>query len=191
MNKEIELKFEVKDMPKLDGHKKIDIYKIIQYYLYKDEFSAIRKREVLDINNNIHEYIYTVKTKGNIPNNKSVYEIETVVSREKYESIQKNKNIVEKYRIKIPIDENLIAELDIYDGNLEGLITVEVEFENEMQLDKFIKPVWFGSKLDKIIFSNANLSDISREKFVNLVGKDNINKNILLAKKIRERLNIN
>lgn len=191
MNKEIELKFEVKDMPQLDGHKKIDIYKIVQYYLYKDEFSAIRKREVLDINNNIHEYIYTVKTKGNIQNNKSVYEIETVVSREKYESIQKNKNIVEKYRIKIPIDENLIAELDIYGGNLEGLITVEVEFENEMQLDKFIKPVWFGSKLDKIIFSNANLSDISREKFVNLVGKDNINKNILLAKKIRERLNIN
>lgn len=191
MNKEIELKFEVKDMPQLDGHKKIDIYKIVQYYLYKDEFSAIRKREIFDINNNTHKYIYTVKTKGDIQNNKSVYEIETVISREKYEAIQENKNIVEKYRIKVPIDENLIAELDIYGGNLEGLITVEVEFENEMQLDKFIKPVWFGSELDKIIFSNANLSSISREKFVNLVGKDNINKNILLVKKIREKININ
>lgn len=191
MNKEIELKFAIKDIPILDEYKKINICKIIQYYLYKDEFSAIRKRDILDMNNNIHKYIYTVKTKGDIQNNKSVYEIETVISREKYEAIKENKNIVEKYRIKIPIDEKLIAELDIYCENLEGLITVEVEFENEMQLDKFIKPAWFGSELDKITFSNANLSHISKKELVKLVGIDNINKNILLANKIRESLKIN
>lgn len=74
----------------------------------------------------------------------------------------------------------------IYYGNLEGLITVEVEFSSESNLRKFVKPRWFGDELNKKIFSNANLSNMSRDEFINIMGVDNINRNMVLKNKIEE-----
>lgn len=190
MNKEIELKFGIKDIPNLDEYKEIKRYKIVQDYLYQDEFSAIRKREIVDLQKEKSEYIYTVKTKGNIKDNNSVYEIETILSKEKYESIQNRNNLIEKYRIKIPIDKDLIAELDIYYGKLEGLITIEVEFQNENNLNKFVKPIWFGDELDRKVFSNANLSKMSRDEFIQTMGVNNINRNMVIKNNIESYIYI-
>lgn len=184
MNREIELKFGIRDIPNLDEYENIKIYKIVQDYLYQDEFSTIRKRKILDLQNEKSEYIYTVKTKGDIKNNNSVYEIETAISKEKYESIQGINNGVEKYRIKLPIDNELIAEIDVYCENLEGLITVEVEFSDESNLEEFVKPTWFGEELDKRIFSNANLSKMSKDEFMRVMGTNNISRNIAIKSKI-------
>ena len=93
-------------------------------------------------------------------------------------------NIIEKYRIKIPIDNGLIAELDIYCGKLEGLVTIEVEFTGEEQINKFNKPIWFGSQIDKNVFSNANLSRLSRNEFLNIIDNDEFEKNMLIKNKI-------
>lgn len=186
MNKEIELKFGIKCIPNFNEYEDIKIYKIVQDYLYQDEFSAIRKRVILDLQEEKYEYFYTVKTKGDIKNNNSVYEIETIISKEKYDYIRSKNNIVEKYRINIPITDRLVAEMDIYYGNLEGLITVEVEFQDEKDLIFFKKPRWFGNELNKKVFSNANLSNISREQFINIMGADNIRKNIVLKNKIEK-----
>ena len=188
MNKEIELKFGIENMPNFDEYENIKVYEIVQDYLYKDEFSSIRKRKLLDLQQEECKYIYTVKTKGDIKNNNSVYEIETTISKEEYDCIQSKNNIVKKYRICIPITDKLIAEIDIYYGNLEGLITVEVEFKNEKDLSIFKKPIWFGDELNKKFFSNANLSNMSRDEFVNIMGVDNINKNMVLKNKIEKRL---
>ena len=188
MNKEIELKFGIENMPNFDEYENIKVYEIVQDYLYKDEFSSIRKRKLLDLQQEECKYIYTVKTKGDIKNNNSVYEIETTISKEEYDCIQSKNNIVKKYRVCIPITDKLIAEIDIYYGNLEGLITVEVEFKNEKDLSVFKKPIWFGDELNKKVFSNANLSNMSRDEFVNIMGVDNINKNMLLKNKIEKRL---
>ncbi len=188
MNKEIELKFGIENMPNFDEYENIKVYEIVQDYLYKDEFSSIRKRKLLDLQQEECKYIYTVKTKGDIKNNNSVYEIETTISKEEYDCIQSKNNIVKKYRVCIPITDKLIAEIDIYYGNLEGLITVEVEFKNEKDLSVFKKPIWFGDELNKKVFSNANLSNMSRDEFVNIMGVDNINKNMVLKNKIEKRL---
>ena len=188
MNKEIELKFGIENMPNFDEYENIKVYEIVQDYLYKDEFSSIRKRKLLDLQQEECKYIYTVKTKGDIKNNNSVYEIETTISKEEYDCIQSKNNIVKKYRVCIPITDKLIAEIDIYYGNLEGLITVEVEFKNEKDLSVFKKPIWFGDELNKKVFSNANLSNLSRDEFVNIMGVDNINKNMVLKNKIEKRL---
>lgn len=179
MNKEIELKFEVVDFPVLNSTHFIEIYKILQYYIYKDSFSAIRKRSILNVKSKEQKYIYTVKTKGDLTTDTSIYEIETEITKEQYDGIKDNlHHLVEKYRINIPIDNGLIAELDIYYGTLDGLLTVEVEFPNESNMADFIKPNWFGNELSKKQFSNAKLSKMSRDEFLTLLDEKQLENNM-------------
>lgn len=53
----------------------------------------------------------------------------------------------------------LVAELDVYAGALDGLLTVEVEFASEADAAGFVAPDWFGRELtgDKA-WSNAALA---------------------------------
>lgn len=100
--------------------------------------------------------------------------------------MQINNNNIEKYRIKIPIDDQFVAELDLYCGKLEGLITIEVEFTEEKQINKFDKPFWFGKQIDKNIFSNANLARICRNEFLNIIDNEELKKNMIIKNKIEE-----
>ena len=52
--------------------------------------------------------------------------------------------IISKSRYKIPLKNNLIAELDIFKGDLESLKLVEVEFNSVEEADNFTPPEWFG-----------------------------------------------
>lgn len=62
-----------------------------------------------------------------------------------------------RYRRMLPTDE--VAEVDIYAGELAGLITVEVEFPNEATATKFAPPEWFGVELTgQPGWSNASLA---------------------------------
>ena len=92
---------------------------------------------------------------------------------------------IKKY-IKIPLNNELMAELDLYNGKLEGLLTVEVEFPNKEELKKFSKPNWFGENLDKKIFSNANLSKMTREQFLNMIDRESYEKNVCIRKEIEK-----
>ena len=101
MNKEIELKCEISDIPQLKEMKDIEIYKISQNYIYQDKFSSIRVRSIFNPKCNKAEYVYTVKTKGNIQDNYSLYEIESNITEQEYEQMQELSNhVIEKYRIK-------------------------------------------------------------------------------------------
>lgn len=57
--------------------------------------------------------------------------------------------VIEKTRYFIPIDssENLIAELDIFEGKLSGLLLVEVEFSSMEEANTFKTPSWFGAEV--------------------------------------------
>ena len=68
-------------------------------------------------------------------------------------------NIVEKTRYEIPLAGGIVAELDVYHGKLDGLITVETEFESEKQANAFSPPSWFGKDVttDKR-YKNKNLA---------------------------------
>ncbi len=50
---------------------------------------------------------------------------------------------VEKTRHEVPLGD-LTAELDRYHGELEGLLTVEVEFASVSEAGDFDPPAWFG-----------------------------------------------
>ena len=52
--------------------------------------------------------------------------------------------IISKTRYLIPLEGGLTAELDIFDGDLEGIRLVEVEFESEEQALAYQAPEWFG-----------------------------------------------
>src|SRR3954470_22168243 len=53
---------------------------------------------------------------------------------------------VVKTRYDVALD-GLTAEVDIYDGHLAGLVTVEVEFPSEEASEGFRAPDWFGREV--------------------------------------------
>ena len=67
--------------------------------------------------------------------------------------------MIRKKRYLIPIESNLKIELDIFEGDLDGLVLAEVEFSDVETANSFIPPEWFG---EDVTFSekyqNSNLS---------------------------------
>lgn len=54
---------------------------------------------------------------------------------------------IHKHRYLVPLAGGLVAEVDRYHGDLEGLHTVEVEFADESAAAAFVPPPWFGDEL--------------------------------------------
>lgn len=52
--------------------------------------------------------------------------------------------LIEKTRYLIPLDNNLTAELDVFEGALAPLTLVEVEFSSIDEANSFVPPSWFG-----------------------------------------------
>ena len=200
MNTEIEKKYLIKYIPK--EFKINKIVQIEQNFIYDDKFTLIRLRKVKNIfKANNEEYIYTVKTQGNIEYNEKNetakrYEIERNITKEQYEQLIENKinNTIRKTRINIPIKDKLEAEIDIYYEYLKDFLTLEVEFENENQAKQFIKPDWFGEEIGHNELSNRKLSKMTKEEFEKKVTKEQLiqnKKNIdELEIKIKESLNL-
>lgn len=143
---EIERKFLVKELPELlDCANK----KITQAYISTDPVIRIRKMD--------NAYALTVKSHGSMVRE----EFELPITQEQYESLWNKIDYspIEKVRYFIPLSGGLVAELDIYHGHLEGLMTVEVEFSSKSQAQNFEVPSWFGEDitLDNR-YKNNNLS---------------------------------
>lgn len=188
MKKEIERKYAVKYLPEnLETEKIVDIE---QAFIYRDGNTIIRVRKVKEkYPENKINYIYTIKTKGNIQyDNKYTigkkYEIENEISKEEYDELIKNKisKIIQKTRIVIPIENNLKVEMDVYYDYLEGFLTAEIEFENEEQANNFIKPEWLGEELGYKELSNRKLAEMTREEWQAKVTKEFIENNRKIIK---------
>jgi adenylate cyclase len=54
---------------------------------------------------------------------------------------------LEKRRHRVPLSGNLIAEVDVYQGGLAPLRTVDVEFRDGDAAEAFDPPAWFGREL--------------------------------------------
>lgn len=65
---------------------------------------------------------------------------------------------IDKVRHRVPIGD-VVAELDVYAGSLDGLVVVEVEFESPAAAAAFAPPGWFGAELTgEAGWSNASLA---------------------------------
>lgn len=149
MADEIERKFLVSNLP--PG---IDAYphnNIIQGYLRISEDGSeerVRRKGT--------RYSHTVKSgKGLIRE-----ETEKEISEEQFDELwpnTKNKRI-SKIRYDIGY-KGVLIELDVYSGELEGLVVAEVEFESEEDSSYFIPPKWFGEEITQDErYKNKNLA---------------------------------
>lgn len=131
-NIEIERKFLVKKIPdNLDTYERIDM---TQGYLNTAPVVRVRKEN--------DDYVLTYKGSGLLSHS----EYNLPLNKEAFEHLLKKCDgiIISKSRYKIPLENNLIAELDIFKGDLDSLKLVEVEFGSVEEAENFIPPEWFG-----------------------------------------------
>jgi adenylate cyclase len=87
-------------------------------------------------------------------------EVELPVDRDEAESLWPHTagRRLEKVRYRVPV-AGAVADLDRYGGELEGLWTVEVEFDSEAAAEAFTAPAWFGPELTNTDgWSNGDLA---------------------------------
>lgn len=66
---------------------------------------------------------------------------------------------IEKVRHLIPAAGGLTIELDVYGGDLAGLVVAEVEFPDEAAADAFAPPAWLGADVtDEERYKNQRLA---------------------------------
>lgn len=63
------------------------------------------------------------------------------------------KRSLTKTRYYLPLPGGLTAELDVFKGDLEGLVMVEVEFKTETERAGFRPPAWFGRDVSQEAWS--------------------------------------
>ena len=146
---EIERKFLVNEVP--ENVESFPSEKISQGYLsVTDDGTEVRLRK------KEQAYFLTVKSGRGMKRN----ETEIELSAEQFNALwpQTAEKRVEKRRFNISA-ANVIIELDIYSGPLEGLKTAEVEFPNQDEADAFTPPLWFDTEitLDER-YKNKNLA---------------------------------
>lgn len=131
---EIERKFLVDCLPSLEEYRS---EKIIQAYISTDPVIRIRQMGI--------QYFLTVKSHGHIMRE----EFEMPITKEQFDALWGKIEVspIEKTRYFIPLEDELTAELDLYEGHLEGLSTVEVEFSSLDAADDFLPPSWFGNDI--------------------------------------------
>lgn len=144
---EIERKFLTKHIP-FD----ITVYPFKQISQVYISFSpTIRIRQSDDA------YILTVKGKGHLARE----EFELTLTKEEYDRLflKTEGTPVVKKRYLVPVEGGLTAEVDIYEGELEGLMTTEVEFSSLEDAENFIAPAWFGRDVsEERAYKNTFLS---------------------------------
>lgn len=198
MNKEIERKYAIAYLP--DDIRIEKVSKIEQIYIYHDGNTMVRIRKVelqLKDKEPQIEYIYTVKTKGDIAYNNQYqigqkYEIESKITKEEYERLRLKKlgNTITKTRVVVPIQNKLKAEIDIYYDYLQGFLTAEVEFSNEEQAKKFMKPDWLGEEIGYKELSNRRLSQMTEEQFKSKVSIEFMEHNKVIIKKLNQLIKL-
>jgi adenylate cyclase len=141
---EIERKFRIKQMPEnLEQYEKKEIE---QGYLCSTPTVRIRKSN--------EKFILTYKSRIGMedkPNEVALTceEVELPLTKEAYDHLKEkiDHHLITKTRYLIPINDGLTVELDVFHGNLKGLLFAEVEFVSEEAAAKFEKPDWLGDEV--------------------------------------------
>ena len=122
-----------------------------QGYLVSDGETEIRVRK-----RGGHSFLTVKKGHGVVRE-----EVEVRISDGQFEALwpQTEGWRVSKRRHRILLHDGLTAEMDVYLGRLEGLLTVEVEFESEDDSRVFDPPSWFGREVSgDVAYSNQQMA---------------------------------
>jgi CYTH domain-containing protein/CHAD domain-containing protein len=146
---ERERKFLVEAVP--DDLDLSDCVELRQGYLLADEHASVRVRDAAR-----EGCTLTVKAGSGAER----LELEWTIDRDQFDAAWTHTDgrRVVKIRHRIAFDNNII-ELDVFAGELTGLVVAEVEFASLDALDAFEPPPWFGRELtDDGRYTNAALA---------------------------------
>lgn len=144
---EIERKFLTKNIP----------FDITAYPFKQISQAYISFSPTIRIRQSDDAYILTVKGKGHLARE----EFELTLTKEEYDRLflKTEGTPVVKKRYLVPVEGGLTAEVDIYEGELEGLMTTEVEFSSLEAAESFAAPDWFGRDVsEERAYKNTSLS---------------------------------
>ena len=165
MNKEIEKKFLIKELP--DNLENYPFHQIEQGYLNVSPAVRVRRQD--------DEYIMTYKGTGVISHD----EYNLHIDKTSYEHLIKKAdgNIICKKRYLIPLNKdafdedfyqknkelidsfNMRIELDVFEKPFEDIILAEVEFPSEEAAKAYRPAAWFKEDVTgNRSYSNANMS---------------------------------
>lgn len=133
---EIERKFQVGEVPGLEASERM---RIEQGYLAIDEAAEVRLRRA-------GERLLLTTKRGHGSERE---EVEIEIGGADFDQLWPLSagRRVAKTRHLIPLDDELTAEVDLYEGELAGLRVVEVEFADAAAERRFEPPGWFGAEL--------------------------------------------
>ena len=154
---EIERKFLLGEQIDL---KDCDWVEINQSYIGVNPVSRIRKMG--------NKYYYNQKGIGTLVREENEKEI----TEETYNKIIKYRigRIINKLRYRIPLENELVAELDYYLDDLRPLVTVEVEFKSLEDANAFVVPNWFGKEItEDVRYKNDNLAVATKDELSELI----------------------
>lgn len=157
---EIEKKFLLKWIP--ENLSQYECKEIEQGYLCRNPIVRIRKSN--------NDYIMTYKSKFGLEEKRGgdtciSNEVEVMLNQEGYEHLKQkvDNHLIKKKRYIIPLSDDLKAELDLFEGQLKGLVFAEVEFASEEQAKQFSPPDWFSEDVSSDQrYSNSYLSTIDK-----------------------------
>ena len=159
---EIERKYLVKKLPEnLESFPK---HEISQGYISVKPVIRIRRSD--------ERFILTIKSKGTLC--REEYELDMTEEEFKKLSCKVEGNLISKTRYKIPLSDGHTAELDIFHELFEGLMYVEVEFEDVEAAENFEVPDFFGREVtvDKQ-YTNSSLSSMKKEDIRSFIENAN------------------
>lgn len=148
---EIERKFLIPSLP--DRLYEYPVQLLEQAYVSRQPVLRVRREEQGEEKN----YILTYKSEGLLVRE----EYNFPLSEESYYHLKGKAEgrIITKKRYRIPEKDGLTIELDVFEGELAGLVMAEVEFSDEISAKSYTPPDWFGQEVtDDPAYQNCNLS---------------------------------
>ena len=155
---EIERKFLLGEQIDLKDY---DWVEINQSYIGVNPVSRVRKMG--------NKYYYNQKGLGTLVREENEKEI----TEETYNKIIKYRigRTINKLRYRIPLDDEVDAELDYYLDDLSPLVTVEVEFKSLEDANSFVVPTWFGKEItEDVRYKNYNLAVATKDELSELLN---------------------
>jgi len=131
---EIERKFSVKHLPE-------DLEDYPREHITQGYISIGNDGKEIRLRNRNNNYFLTIKSGNGLI--RSEHEIKLTPEQFKALWPVTHGKRIEKTRYSIPGN----IELDVYHGDLDGLITAEVEFRSEKASEDFMPPDWFDEEL--------------------------------------------
>lgn len=144
---EIERKFLIRELP--ENLEAYPFQTLEQAYLCTEPVVRVRRSD--------DTYILTYKSKGLM--SREEYNLPLTAESYAHLKAKADGNIICKKRYRIPLENDLTIELDLFAPPFEGLILAEVEFVSEEQANAFLPPNWFGEEVTwSTDYHNSTLS---------------------------------